>query len=297
MKLLPTGLQAHLDTGATTLCFCWKLTRRDDLVLGFTDHDRLLQFDSVGFEPTSGFTSTVIESSLGLSVDNMNALGALSATALSEDDLAAGDFDDAGIEIYRVNWGNIDQRVLLRKGNLGEVKRGRTAFEAEVRGLAHKLNQPIGRLFHYGCDVDLGAARCGVDLEGSAFKGVGTILDISKQRRIFTTTGLDSFETGWFERGKIGFTSGANQTRQMEVKRHTKTGASVVIELWQEMPDDFAQNDDFIITAGCDKQFATCKAKFSNTVNFRGFPHMPGNDFVLSTPDQGGKNDGGSRFN
>jgi len=297
MKLLPAGMQAHLDTGATTLCFCWKLTRRDGQVFGFTDHDRLLQFDLVGFEPTSGFTSTVIESSLGLSVDNMNAIGALSATALSEDDLAAGDFDDAEIEIYRVNWGDVSQRVLLRKGNLGEVKRGRTAFEAEVRGLAHKLNQPIGRLFHFGCDADLGDIRCGVDLEDLAFKGVGTVLSITSQRRVFKASGLDGFETGWFERGKITFASGANLNRQMEVKRHTKTGSSVVIELWQEMPDDFALSDGFTITAGCDKQFETCKIKFNNTVNFRGFPHMPGNDFVLSTPDQGGKNDGSSQFN
>jgi hypothetical protein len=40
--------------------------------------------------------------------------------------------------------------------------------------------------------------------------------------------------------------------------------------------------DAFTVTAGCDKHFATCQAKFANAVNFRGFPHMPGNDFVTA---------------
>ena len=40
--------------------------------------------------------------------------------------------------------------------------------------------------------------------------------------------------------------------------------------------------DDFTVTAGCDKQFPTCKAKFDNVVNYRGFPHIPGNDFAVS---------------
>ena len=48
-----------------------------------------------------------------------------------------------------------------------------------------------------------------------------------------------------------------------------------------------AAGDAFTLRAGCDKQFATCRAKFANAVNFRGFPHMPGDDFVLSYATQG----------
>jgi uncharacterized phage protein (TIGR02218 family) len=36
------------------------------------------------------------------------------------------------------------------------------------------------------------------------------------------------------------------------------------------------------VTAGCDKRFETCRTKFANAVNFRGFPHLPGNDFVVA---------------
>jgi len=68
----------------------------------------------------------------------------------------------------------------------------------------------------------------------------------------------------------------------MEVRSHLSEGTRTIIELWQQMAAKVEEGDRFIITAGCDKQFSTCRKKFSNALNFRGFPHMPGNDFVLS---------------
>ncbi|MCB1485390.1 MAG: DUF2163 domain-containing protein, partial [Hyphomicrobiaceae bacterium] len=161
MKDLTPGLQAHLDSGTTTLCWCWRLTRKDGTVQGFTDHDRALSFDSTTFEASSGFTASEITDALGLSVDNLEVTGALSSASLSEEDLAAGRYDDARVEIFRVNWQNPDERVVMRTGSLGEVRRADNSFTAEVRGLAHYLQQPKGRLFQYTCDADLGDARCG----------------------------------------------------------------------------------------------------------------------------------------
>ncbi|HWA31785.1 MAG TPA: phage BR0599 family protein, partial [Rhizomicrobium sp.] len=199
------------------------------------------------------------------------------------------------IEIWRVNWADVSQRVLMRKGNLGEVKRGKTAFTAEVRGLAHILNQPVGRAFGYGCDADLGDARCTIDLTNSAFRGTGTVTAASDQRR-FTASGLGAFADGWFTGGKLAWSSGANNGRAMEVKRHAVTATDVTIELWQAMSEAVAPGDAFVIAAGCDKQFATCKTKFANAANFRGFPYMPGNDAVVAYPTANAKMDGGSRY-
>ncbi len=66
MKSLPPALQAHLDTGATTLGWCWRLTRRDGTMLGFTDHDRDLAFDATTFAAATGFTATEIKDAVGL---------------------------------------------------------------------------------------------------------------------------------------------------------------------------------------------------------------------------------------
>ena len=202
---------------------------------------------------------------------------------LSEDDLVAGLFDNALIEIFRVNWQDADQRVLMRTGNLGEVSRGATHFKAEVRGLAHELQQPKGRIIQFACDADLGDQRCTVDLDVPAFKGTGAVTAVADQRT-FTVSGLGSFAEDWFTRGLMTWTSGANAGRKAEAKLHSKRDGVVTLELWQAMAEEVGVGDAFTITAGCDKHFKTCKAKFDNSVNFRGFPHVPGIDFALAVP-------------
>lgn len=291
MKTLPPGLQDHLSCGVTTLCWCWKIVRRDGAAQGFTDHDDPVRFDALTYEPATGFTASEVQSTLGLAVDNLTVLGALSAQSLNDAALAAGLYDDADIEIWRVNWAAPAQRVLMRKGNLGEVKRGKTAFQAEVRGLAHRLNQPTGRVYAYSCDADLGDARCTKNLATADFTATATVLAAADNRRL-TVSGLDAYASGWFAGGKAVFDSGANAGRAMEIKRH----AGGALELWQAMSETVAPGDTLTVTAGCDKQFATCRDRFANGVNFRGFPYMPGNDTVLAPPAASQVMDGGSRY-
>jgi uncharacterized phage protein (TIGR02218 family) len=277
-------MQAHLDGGATTLCHCWKVTRTSAAPMGFTDHDQALTFDGVTYEAASGFEATAIENGLGLAVPNQDISGALSSAAISENDLAAGRYDGAEVEIWRVNWSDISQRALVAKGEIGEVRRDAVGFTAELRGVAHKLNAAQGRHYQFACDADLGDARCKVDLTASAFKGVGTVAAAQDRRRL-TASGLGSFADG-----RLRWTTGANAALSQTVKSHA--GAS--LELWEAMPFAIAPGDAFTVTAGCDKRFATCKDKFANGVNFRGNPLMPGNDWIVASPRDGETHDGGS---
>lgn len=286
MKHLPDNLQAHLDTGATTLCWCWRLTRRDASRLGFTDHDRDLTFDDTTFEAAAGFTASEMRDSVGLSVDNLEVTSALSSERLSEADLAAGIYDDARVEIFRVNWAAPEQRVLMRAGSLGEVRRAGLTFTAEVRGLAHYLQQPKGRLYQFTCDADLGDNRCKVLLSDPLYRGEGEIVAVTSGRR-FTASGLDDFSGDWFSRGLLTFTSGAADGQAVEVRYHSKAGSAVTIELWAPARAPLEPGQTFVVTAGCDKHLATCQAKFANAANFRGFPHMPGNDFVTTFARKG----------
>jgi uncharacterized phage protein (TIGR02218 family) len=286
MKNLPPALQAHLNTATTTLAWCWLITRNDGTRWGFTDHDRNLAFDGTLFEAATGFTASEIKDALGLSVDNLEVSSALKSDRLNEDDLAAGLYDDAAVEIWRVNWTDTEQRVLMRAGSLGEVRRSGPAFTAEVRGLAHYLQQPKGRLYQSGCDADLGDARCGVDLDNPAFRGTGTVVTATGPR-LLTASGLAAYAAGWFTRGLLTFTSGPNLGRAHEVKRHTLAGTEATIELWHPTAHPIAASDTFTVTAGCDKQHATCRTRFANALNFRGFPHMPGPDYVLAVAKPG----------
>jgi uncharacterized phage protein (TIGR02218 family) len=280
MRTLPPELAEHLGSGATTLCRCWRVSRRDGEVQGYTDHDEDLGFEDTVFRAASGFEGSEIESRLGLAVAGTEIHGAIADESLNEADLAAGRYDDAKVEVFLVNWADTEQRLLLRVGNLGEVRREGAAFAAEVRGLAARLNEERGRIYAATCDADLGDARCGVDLESVALRGEGSVQSV-EGASLVRVVGLGAFEDGWFTRGKLIWGSGANAGLAVEVKEH-RAGATVTLALWQQMPEPIAEGDAFAVTAGCDKRFATCREKFENAVNFRGFPHLPGNDFVVA---------------
>ena len=288
MKTLDPNLQAHLQSGLTTLCYCWRLTLASGEKLGFTDHDVAVVFDGTTFEAQAGFTSSRIQSSLGLSVDNLEASGALSSGKLSDTRLASGNFDHAQIEVWKVNWQDPTQRVLERKCHLGEVTFGQGAFKAEVRGLAHLMNQKKGRLYHHGCDALLGDARCGVNI--AAFTATATIS--AARESGFDVTGVSAFADDWFSRGTLRFLSVPNIGRQIDIKRH-RSGSTIRIDLWMSPKFTVAVGEQVSLVAGCDKQLETCRSKFSNAVNFRGFPHMPGNDFVAAIAAKSDPNNNG----
>jgi uncharacterized phage protein (TIGR02218 family) len=46
------------------------------------------------------------------------------------------------------------------------------------------------------------------------------------------------------------------------------------------------------VVAGCDKRLENCRDRFANVVNFRGFPHIPGQDTVIRYPNRGDANAG-----
>ena len=291
MRSIPSGLAAHLAGGVTTLCRCFRLVRADGVVLGFTDHDRALAFDGTDYEPAGGLEASEDVTATGFATGGLEVAGALTSERISADDLAAGLYDAAEVTMHLVNWADPEERLLLRKGRLGEVTREDGAFRAEIRGLAAALDQPNGRTFRQTCDADLGDARCGVDVTAAAFRGPGTVIGASDRRR-FTASGLGAFAGLWFERGRLAWTDGANAGLAAEVRLHRLSGGVATIALWQPAARAIAAGDGFTITAGCDKRFGTCRTRFDNHLNFRGFPHMPGNDFVLFVARSGDGNTG-----
>lgn len=295
MREIPQLLQASLDSGATTLARCWKVKRRDDMVMGFTDHDQDLNFDGIVFEPESGLTPSALESVTGLAADSHQVSGALSSDRISDVDISTGLYDGATVTLYLVDWRDVAQRIVLARGQIGEIRRGDTAFEAEIVGLSDRLGQPFGRAYLHSCDCRLGEPKCGVDLADPKYLGQGLIGVVNDVQQ-FSVTGLTGFADGWFSGGVLTWTSGANDGLQAHVKAHLTAGTETVIELWLSPPNTVLPGDVFTITAGCDKTVATCAAKFDNILQYRGFPHMPGDDIAASYPNRGGRHDGGSLF-
>ena len=282
MKTLPPGLKTHLESGATSLCWCWRLTRRDGVELGFTDHDRDLEFDGTMFKAEAGFEAGEIADSVGLGIDNLEVGGAITSERLAEADLGGGLYDDAGVEIFRVNWQAPGERVLMRSGSLGEVRRAGKAFTAEIRGLSHYLQQPKGRLYQYTCDTDLGSTRCGIDLTSPAYRATASVVEVGGTGGTCRVALSGSYEAGWFTRGLVTVASGPAAGFETEIRAHAENADGVWLTFWNAPPVAIEAGDQLVLRAGCDKHFETCRDRFDNADNFRGFPHMPGIDFVTS---------------
>ena len=288
------GLKTHLQSGCTTISRAWSVTRRDGVQMGFTDHDCDLTFGGMVHRADTGLTARALQQSTGLSVDNSEATGALSSSAISEADIAAGRFDGAEVASWIVNWANPDERQLLFRGTLGEIRRSGGAFEAELRGLSEALNRPLGRVFQKPCTAVLGDGACGFDVSSPGYAHTAVIETI-KDRRVFQFAESGGFEPGWFQRGRLEVLSGGAQGLTGAIKRDRSEGGSRVIELWEAMRADIVAGDEIRIVAGCDKRFETCRLKFANQLNFQGFPDIPEEDWVMVHPSVATAKAGGSR--
>jgi uncharacterized phage protein (TIGR02218 family) len=288
-------LLTHLITGATTVCQCWSVTRKDGEVLGFTDHDRDLTFEGITFKAASGMTARALQQSTGLSVDNSEAIGALSDASVSEADLLVGRFDGAEVRNWMVNWQDSSQRLLQFRGTFGEITRSAGAFKAELRGLSEALNQVQGLVYQKTCSAVLGDGRCGFDLNRSGFS-IEVPIEAIDAPGSYRIAAQGSIADGWFRRGRVRVLTGAAAGLVGLVKFDREDGPSRRIDLWVDLALAPIVGDVIRLEAGCDKLAGTCQAKFSNFNSLRGFPHIPGDDWMTSYPISGRTNNGESLF-
>tara|TARA_R110002110_G_scaffold84071_1_gene218318 strand:+ start:769 stop:1653 length:885 start_codon:yes stop_codon:yes gene_type:complete len=286
-------LNAHLAIGTTHVCQCWSIVRKDGVTFGFTDHDRPLVFDDITFRPDSGLSAKALASTTGLSVNNTEALGVLSASAITDLDIEAGRYDDAEVTTWLVRWDNVAQREIRFIGTIGEITREQGVYRTELRGLTEMLNQPQGRAYLKTCSAVLGDDGCKVDVSDVAFRADATLVAVD-EGKVLTMTLAAGYTDRWFEGGFISFRSGAAEGLQAVIKRDEMDGTSRVLTLWQPIPVAVRVGDTVRIIAGCDKRAQTCREKFDNMLNFQGFPDIPGDDWLMSVPRSDDDDTGGS---
>ncbi len=287
-------LHTHLKTTVTTVARTWLVERRDGTVFGFTDHDQDLSFDGYSFRADTGLSAAVLSQSTGLSVDNTEALGALSDDSLSEKDILNGKFDGAGVQAWLVNWQDVSERKLVFRGSIGEIRRADGAFSAELRGLSDYLNQPKGRRYQKPCAALLGDGDCGVDLSDPAYR-VETSLIAAEGGARLTVAALESYAQNWFVRGTVEILSGDAAGAIATIQYDGSSDGQRVLTLWEPIRGSLAVGDTIRLTTGCDKRFATCQEKFANVSRFRGFPDLPSESWLAAYPNGNEPREGGSR--
>lgn len=290
---IPEVFQTHLASGHTTVARCWGIMRRDGQSFGFTDHDVDLSFDNMVFRADTGLSALSLAQSTGLSVDNTEALGALSHASVTEADIEAGRFDGAEVVAWLVNWANLAERTVQFRGTIGELRRAGGAFQAELRGLTEALNRPLGRIYQKPCTAVLGDRACRFAMDSAGYfseRPVETITDL----RLLRFANMTDFEPGWFQRGTLRVLSGVGHGLSALIKRDRFVEDMREIELWEPLRAPLETGDMVRLDAGCDKRMETCRLKFANILNFQGFPDIPGDDWLMAHPAQDADADGGS---
>lgn len=294
MAGMSQAFQSHVQSGLTTLCRAWAITRTDGVVYGFTDHDQTLQFDGYSFKAGTGLTALALQQATGLSVDNTEAIGGLSDASVRETDINAGRFDGADVRCWQVNWADVSVRWLMFRGSIGQLRRAGGAFHAELRGLSEALNRPLGRVYQTPCTAVLGDAACTFVLDTPGYFEDRPVEQAIRGQE-FRWQDLAGFEPGWFARGQLEILSGAGKGLKGVIKQDRSEAVERVIELWHPIRAEVLPGDMLRLQAGCDKRMQSCRLKFNNLVNYQGFPDIPGEDWVMSVPKHNGVNTGGSR--
>jgi uncharacterized phage protein (TIGR02218 family) len=186
-----------------------------------------------------------------------------------------------------------ERRLHLFRGTFGEIRRKERSFEVELRGLAEALNVPVGRTIKRTCNLVVGEAKCGVDL-GRSGRFLETEADGVIDGHGIVLASAGDVAAGWFTLGALRWLSGANAGLVAAVSGDRIVGGRRVVYLAEPPPLAVAAGDRLRVTVGCDRHADTCRSRFDNFLNFRGFPHIPGDDWIVAYPKAGSVHDGSS---
>lgn len=271
-----TAAPDWLRNELVTLAWCWRLSRRDGVVIGLTSHDRDLIVGGLPYRAAPGMKPSAVETSDRIETDTLDIEGAVASDAIAARDLDAGRWDGAALTLFVTDWRVPDAAPLVvARGTLGRIVRRGASFAAEMLGPVQALDAPICPATSPTCRAALGDRACRVDLA-----------PLTAERRVVAIAGrrvtLDmAMPAGTMAFGELLWREGPNcGLRSAIFGEDGPTGL-----LLAEAPPLATPTPVRVrLTEGCDRQLATCRDRFANAVNFRGEAHLPGNDLLTRYP-------------
>ena len=270
----------------------WRITRKDGVQKAFTSHDEPIQFGQLVYTPCGSLAPMATEQNADIEgIGNTEVLGIITDDGIKEDEVLAGLYDDAYLEIFMVGWGETDDPFIsvdyvrrLMAGWLGNLSTGPRGFRAEVMGPGAKLTQKsFLETFAVSCRFEFGDPNtCGVDIDARKLAASVILAPDTGQLSVSVTL---TTTTSKFENGFVEFTSGRNAGTRCEIKSiEFLPGDTAEIVLWAPAPFLPAAADTLDIFPGCDRSTTDC-IFYDNILNHGGFPDVPGNDAISQTPD------------
>lgn len=268
-------MPSFLERELTALAFCWRVERRDGICLGFTSHDRDLEIGGLVYRAAPGMLPSAISVSDDFDASTLDVTGALTSDSIGEADLAAGRWDRAAVSLFLVDWEDPDgERLPLVRGELGDVTVKANGFEAELRGAAALLERAVAEQTSPECRAELGDRRCRVDMAGRVRM---TRVAAAPTEAVVVLAGASGAAYAF---GRLRWIGGANSGLESAIT--ASEGSALILQ--EPPPFPIGEGDLVELREGCDKSFATCRARFANAENFRGEPHLPGMDLLTRYP-------------
>lgn len=258
----------------TSFAFCWKLERRDGAGLALTSHDAALSVEGLLFEPNASLSPAAITRGGSESVRN-EAGGAITSDGLTEVDLIAGRWSGARSRLSTVQWAErstVSEELV--RGELGDVVLEGSSFQADLLDTSAQLSREVCPTTTPECRAAFGDRKCRVDLAGRRLRAAVVCLAT-------TELTVDQSVSEAFARGQVRWLSGPN----CGLKSAITNAADRVLHLREPPPFEVVGGEKVELLEGCDKRLKTCRDRFGNVVNFRGEPHLPGNDLLTRYPD------------
>ena len=263
-------MRVFFDRDLDTVATFWRVYRRDGLMLGFTSHNRDLDFGGIAHRAAPGMVPSSIKLTADLSSDSAEVEGALSHATIRETDLAAGLFDHAAIEIGAVDWETLEHHVLY-SGQLGLIDNDQRSFSAELRSAKRILENDLVPRTSPTCRARFCGPGCNVS--PVAFPSMHSLdsIDIDANRVTFANLSEADFLDG-----QLRFLDGP----QTGVTFGIIGAGPLGLILDQQLAEGTPIGTRTQLRQGCDHTVGTCAARFGNAVNFRGEPFLPGNDLL-----------------
>ncbi len=271
---------AWLQEPLVPLAWLWRIVRSDGLVLGFTSHDHDLVRGGVHYAATPGIQPSALALSASLEADTMDISGALTSDAITAEDLAAGRWDGAAVDLMVANWEDASvPPIPVAAGTLGAVEQKRGGFSAELKSCggadaAALLASAVAPETSPTCRARLGDAACRVNL--APLTRVARVAAVEGNR----ITVADAIEAKDYAFGRLRFLGGANCGLAYLVLE----GEGRDLTLSEEPAFAVAAGVRVEIIQGCDRNIETCATRFANALNFRGEPYLPGMDYITRYP-------------
>lgn len=269
------GIVSEVGMGIYTIAHCWKIERKDGVIIALTNHDKNLVIDGLTYSPLAAPESTSLSFSTALNVDNTEMTSVLASEFINELDILGGKYDYAVTTIFIYDYVANSTIKTLVSGYIGEVTTTNRTYTAEVRGYAQHLQKKHFKITTRTCPLifgEQGTNKCNKSLAG--LEETTTISEVSGQQKFkINSSAVNEFYTN----GVVEWMSGQNLGIRLDIALYRDQE----VTLWESMPYPISVGDSVKMTAGCLKTLDAC-ISYNNIENYGGDPFLPGNDYYLA---------------